>query len=162
MVNKGWVIDSNKVAQEKIKLGKNDPTLDMFGWDQFKNELSFLETEQPELASLPLVSNKWYPGSHLFYYVARQMDKNFFVLGGMEDMHKYYWINQTMPPLTVGQNAIYITYSRNFKDPDKVMNSYFDQINLLKEFPVKRSGRTVEFGYIYLLQDYKNTNLEGQ
>ncbi len=162
VVNKGWVIDSNKVAQEKIKLGKNDPTLDMFGWDQFKNELSFLETEQPELASLPLVSNKWYPGSHLFYYVARQMDKNFFVLGGMEDMHKYYWINQTMPPLTVGQNAIYITYSRNFKDPDKVMNSYFDQINLLKEFPVKRSGRTVEFGYIYLLQDYKNTNLEGQ
>jgi len=162
VVNKGWGIDAAISEQEKTKLGKNDPTLDMYGWDQFKHELTALETEQPELASLPLISNKWYPGSHLYYYVAHPMGKNMYVLGGMKDMHKYYWINQTMPTLTTGQDGIYITYSRNFKDPEKVMNSYFDQMKLLKEFPVQRSGRTVEYGYIYLLQDYKNINLEEQ
>ena len=134
----------------------------MYGWDQFKHELTALETELPELASLPLISNKWYPGSHLYYYVAHPMGKNLYVLGGMKDMHKYYWINQTMPTMTTGQDGIYITYSRNFKDPEKVMNSYFNQMKLLKEFPVQRSGRTVEYGYIYLLQGYKNTNLEEQ
>ena len=162
VVNKGWGIDATISEQEKIKLGKNDPTLDMYGWDQFKHELTALEAEQPELASLPIISNKWYPGSHLYYYVAHPMGKNLYVLGGMKDMHKYYWINQSMPPMTMGQNGIYITYSRNFKDPEKVMNSYFDQMKLLKEFPVQRSGRTVEYGYIYLLQGYKNTNLEEQ
>ena len=161
VVNKGWGIDSNISQQEKTKLGKNDPTLDMYGWDQFENELILLEAELPELQDLPLVSNKWYPGSHLFYYLARPMGKSLFVLGDMKDMHKYYWINQTMPPLAPGQNGIYITYSRNFKDPGKTMASYFDKAKLLKEFPVKRSGNIVEYGYIYLLQGYKNTNLEG-
>ncbi|MGB5322413.1 hypothetical protein, partial [Lutimonas sp.] len=136
--------------------------LDMFGWDQFKNELTTLEAERPELVGLPLVSNKWYPGSHLFYYVARPMGKSIYVLGDMKDMHKYFWINEEMPPLTEGQSGIYITYSRNSKDPGKVMNSYFEQMTLLKEFPVLRSDRTVEYGYIYLLQGYKNINLEGQ
>lgn len=162
VVNRGWGIDGKIAEQEKTKMGKNDPTLDMFGWDQFKNELTTLEAERPELVGLPLVSNKWYPGSHLFYYVARPMGKSIYVLGDMKDMHKYFWINEEMPPLTEGQSGIYITYSRNFKDPGKVMNSYFEQMTLLKEFPVLRSDRTVEYGYIYLLQGYKNINLEGQ
>lgn len=162
VVNKGWGIDATGAVQEKTKLGKNDPTLDMFGWDQFKNELSALEAQRPELVQLPLISNKWYPGSHVFYYVARPMGKGLFVLGDMKDMHKYYWINQYMQPLMTGQDGIYMTYSRNFKDPAKVMNSYFSEMTLLKEFPVQRSGKTVEYGYIYLLQGYKNINLEGQ
>lgn len=160
VVNKGWIIDSGKTAKENIKLGKNDPTLDMYGWDQFKNELIILEEQRAELTDLPLVSNKWYPGSHLFYYVAHPIGKELFVLGDMNDMHKYYWINQTMTPLLEGESAVYITYSRNFKDPEKVMGSFFGSMELLKEFPVLRSGSTVEYGYIYLLQDYKNPNLE--
>ena len=128
VVNKGWGIDSIAADQEKTKMGKNDPTLDMYGWDQFRNELSALESEHPELVSLPLISNKWYPGSHLFYYVARPMGKNIFVLGEMKDMHKYYWINQNMPPLMEGQNGIYIAYSRNFKDPAKTMKPYFTKM----------------------------------
>ena len=162
VVNRGWFVNPGAVEIEKTKLGKNDPTLDMFGWDQFKNELQQLEVDQPELAKLPLISNKWYPGSHLFYYVARPMGKELFVLGDMKDMHKYYWINQTWPPLKEGQNGIYITYSRNFKDPKNTMQDYFRQMELLREFPVLRSGKTVEYGYIYLLQGYKNTTLEGQ
>lgn len=162
VVNKGWGIDAAITDGEKIKLGKNDPTLDMFGWDQFRDELSLLEMEQSELANLPLISNKWYPGSHLFYYVAHPMGKSLFVLGDMKDMHKYYWINQSMTPLISGQDGIYITYSRNFKDPEKEMSPYFKEMRLVKEFPVKRSGQIVEYGYIYLLQGYKNTNLEEQ
>lgn len=161
-VNKGWLIDigiGNNT--EKMKLGKNDPTLDMFGWDQSRDVLEKLQESTPSLKELPIVSNKWYPGSHLYYYVAEPLDKNIYVLGYMNDMHKYYWINQTMKPLLVGQNGIYITYSRNFKDPNKTMPAYFEEVKLLKEFPIIRSGNTVEYGYIYLLQSHKKTKLEG-
>ena len=162
VVNKGWGVDLNKSTQKKERLGKNDPTLDMFGWDQTKNALTSLLAEETQLSNLPMVANKWYPGSHLFYYVAHPLNKDFYVLGDMKAMHKYYWINQTMPLLEQGQNALYITYSSNFKDPDKFMNTFFSKVKLVREFPVKRAETTVEYGYIYLLQDYKNSNLEGE
>ena len=162
VVNKGWFIDMGSSDQPMEKLGKNDPTLDMFGWDQFEEQLGLFLKENSELDSLPLISNKWYPGSHLFYYVARPMEKELYVLGRMKDMHKYYWINQTMSGLSKGDEGLYITYSRSFKDPNKTMSSFFDKIELIHKFPVKRSGKTVEYGYVYLVQDYKNTNLEGQ
>lgn len=166
VVNKGWGIDGQIKEKQKeaqaTKLGKNDPTLDMFGWDQFKEAYLRLEADRKDVKDLPLVSNKWYPGSHLFYYVARPLEKELYVLGDMKDMHKYYWINRTMPPLIEGQNGIYITYSRNFKDPQIVMSSFFRSAELLEKFEVKRAGKTVEFGFIYLLQGYKNTNLEEQ
>ncbi|MGI9532276.1 ArnT family glycosyltransferase [Lutimonas sp.] len=162
IVNKGWFIDMKVNDQsEKVKLGKNDPTLDMYGWDQTKVVLEQLHNEDPQLATIPLVSNKWYPGSHLYYYVAAPLEKDLFVLGFMNDMHKYYWINQTMSPLQAGQDGIYITYSRNFKDPKRTMADYFEDAKLIKEFPIERSGKTVEYGFVYLLQSYKMTNLEG-
>jgi hypothetical protein len=124
--------------------------------------LEQLEQDYNDIKGLPVVSNKWYPGSHLFYYVAHPMEKDLYVLGDFKDMHKYYLINKTMPGLKAGQNGLYITYSRNFKDPEKTMADYFDRSELLREFPVKRSGKTVEYGYIYLLEGFKNGNLEGQ
>jgi len=162
VVNRGWMIDGSLPETEKLKLGKNDPTLDMYGWDQFRSALEQLELERPELKDLSIMSNKWYPGSHLFYYVAHPMDKEFYVLGDFKDMHKYFLINQTMSPLTEGQQGIYITYSRNFKDPEISMSEYFEGSELLREFPVIRSGKTVEYGFVYLLHGYKNTNLEDQ
>jgi 4-amino-4-deoxy-L-arabinose transferase-like glycosyltransferase len=161
VVNKGWVIDKNRSNKDDTRLGRNDPTLDMYGWDQFKLALESIESDQPVLGSLPIVANKWYPGSHLYYYVAKPMQKELYVLGDMKDMHKYYWINQTKPALVSGQDGIYFTLSRNFKDPEKHMSGYFNEMVLLKEFPVKRSDKTVEYGYLYLLKGYKMSNLEG-
>ncbi len=160
VVNRGWFINQHISNKENKKLGKNDPTLDMYGWDQIHRAMEQLENDEKELLTLPLVSNKWYPGSHLYYYVAEPMRKQLYVLGDMKDMHKYFWINKTKPRLIAGQNGIYMTFSHNFKDPEKHMSSYFNEMELLREFEVKRGGKTVEYGYIYLLKDYKIGNLE--
>ena len=160
VVNKGWIIDKNASTKDDTRLGRNDPTLDMYGWDQFKLALESIESDEPALKSLPIVANKWYPGSHLYYYVAKPLEKELYVMGDMKDMHKYYWINQTKPTLEPGQEGIYFTLSRNFKDPEKHMSDYFNEMILLKEFPVKRGDKTVEYGYVYLLKGYKITNLE--
>jgi hypothetical protein len=160
VVNKGWLVNRSVSSQENKKLGKNDPTLDMYGWDQVQGALEQLEADHQELGSLPIVSNKWYPGSHLYYYVAEPMGKQLYVLGDMKDMHKYYWINKAKPGLVPGQQGIYLTFSHHFKDPQKHMSAYFNEMELLREFAVQRGGETVEYGYIYLLKGYKISNLD--
>ena len=162
VVNRGWGLGSDSGQKENTKLGKNDPTLDMYGWDQVYDQYGFLEEKNNDLSDLPIVSNKWYPGSHLFYYVANPLRKSVYVLGEMKDMHKYYLINQYMPDLISGQSALYFTHSRNFKAPEVTMPDFFDKYTLLLEFPIKRGGITAEFGYFYLLEGYKMTNLEEQ
>lgn len=67
-----------------------------------------------------------------------------------------------MPELVPEQNALYFTHSRNFKAPESTMSTYFERYTLLSEFPIKRGGTTAEFGYFYLLEGYKITNLEVQ
>ncbi|MCA0932580.1 glycosyltransferase family 39 protein [Lutimonas saemankumensis] len=162
IVNKGWGQGSEPGQYENTKLGKNDPTLDMYGWDQVYDHYRFLEEKNERLNGLPVVSNKWYPGSHLFYYLANPLGKSVYVLGEMKDMHKYFLINQSMPDLVEGQSAIYFTHSRNFKAPEITMPSFFKKYTLLSEFPIIRGGITAEFGYFYLLEGYKITNLEQQ
>ena len=155
VVNENWFIKSNKdVIPEK--LGKNDPTLDMFGWDQIKDTLIGLEKKDERLSDLPLVSYKWFPGAHLDYYVANPTDKEIYVLGNIDAIHKYYWINQNNKPLVEGEDAIYITHSRNFRSPIKTMRNYFRENELVSKFPIIRGGETVEYGYIYLVKSYYN------
>ncbi len=62
VVNKGWFINASATAAEKTKLGKNDPTLDMFGWDQFKDALEQLEIDQPELDEATIDFEQMVPG----------------------------------------------------------------------------------------------------
>ena len=71
-------------------------------------------------------------------------------------VHKYYWINQNNEPLVEGEDAIYITHSRNFRSPIKTMRNYFRENELVSKFPIIRGGETVEYGYIYLVKSYYN------
>ncbi len=154
VVNNNWFAKKEIIDLSNDRLGKNDPTLDMYGWDQIHNKLMELELSDRNLSKLPLVSYKWYPGAHLDYYVARPMQKDIYLIGDINTIHKYYWINKEKDPLINGQDAIYITHSRNFQPPEKTMNKHFKESILLSKFPIIRDDQIVEFGYIYLLKHY--------
>ena len=156
VVNNNWFSKSEIIDFSSDRLGKNDPTLDMFGWDQIQSNLIELELTDKRLSNLPLVSFRWYPGAHLDYYVAKPMHKEIYLIGDINAIHKYYWINKEKDPLLIGQDAIYITRSRNFNPPDKTMSKHFKSSVLLSKFPILRGGEIVEFGYIYLLKYYYN------
>ncbi len=157
VVNNNWFAKSEIIDFSSDRLGKNDPTLDMFGWDQIHSKLIELELTDKKLSNLPLVSFRWYPGAHLDYYVAQPMHKEIYLIGDINAIHKYYWINKEKDPLINGQDAIYITRSRNFYPPEKTMHKYFKKSVLLSKFPIMRGGEIVEFGYIYLLKHYTDT-----
>ncbi len=154
VVNNNWFAKSEIIDFTSDSLGKYDPTLDMFGWDQIRDKLIELELSNKTLTGLPLVSYKWFPGAHLDYYVARPMHKEILVIGDINTIHKYYWINKKKHPLVDGQDAIYITHSRNFHPPQETMRNFFKESILIEKFPIKRDGQIVEFGYVYLLKHY--------
>ena len=154
VVNNNWFAMSKRIDLSSNRLGKNDPTLDMFGWDQIHSKLEEIEGSNKNLSNLPLASYMWYPAAHLDYYVAKPMHKDIYVIGDINAIHKYYWINKEKAPLENGQDAIYITHSRNYHPPEETMNNYFKESTLLSKFPIIRGGEIVEFGYIYLLKDY--------
>jgi len=157
VVNNNWFVKSEIIDFSSDRLGKNDPTLDMFGWDQIHSKLIELELTDKKLSNLPLVSFRWYPGAHLDYYVAQPMHKEIYLIGDINAIHKYYWINKEKDPLIDGQDAIYITRSRNFYPPENTMGKHFKKSILLSKFPILRGGDIVEFGYIYLLKNYTDT-----
>lgn len=160
VINSNWLSYSQKIGISDESLGKNDPTLDMYGWHQIHNKLIELERSDKSLTNLPLVSYMWYPGAHLDYYVAKPMQKEIYVIGDINNIHKYDGINNKKNQLVVGQDAIYITNSRNFLPPEKTMNNFFKQSVLLSKFPIMRGGEIVKFGYIYRVKYYENIEEE--
>lgn len=147
VINKGYLL-SKPVEVEEKALGKKDVLLDMYGWKQVSIEISKV-LEEKELKGLPIVSNKWYPASHIHYYIARPSNIDVYGVGELSDIHKYYWINKQKKHSL--DSVLYITDSRNYKDPEVIYSNEYKKIDLLAVFPVKRGGYTVKNFFLYVL-----------
>lgn len=158
-INKGWLINSLGASSKEEKLGKNDPTLDMYGWNQVRDAVQEI-SDHDAYRDLPMVSNKWYPGSHLYYYVCEPLGKEIYVLGNMKDQHKYFSINKTKPVLKKESSAIYVTTSHNYKEPVKNLGKFYSKASLIDTFGIHRGSQKIANGYVYLLEGYKGIILD--
>lgn len=146
VINKGWFLPASK-TEDITKLGKKDVLLDMFGWDQASEKVSKV-LEKKQLKKLPIISNRWYPASHIDYYIARPNNMNVYGVGSLNDIHKYYWINKVNPPFQ--KEALYITDSRNFKDPNQLYSQEYSA-KLLGAIPIYRGKDLVKYVFLYKL-----------
>ena len=150
VINNGWFL-INKAAEKKEMQGRNEVILDMFGWKQASELLSdFLKKEK--LINLPIVSNKWFPASHINYYIARPNHMNLYGLGELTNIHKYYWINKELPTIENYNEHLYITDSRNYRHPQEVYVNSYQEYKLLREFPIYRGGKVVKYVFLYWLK----------
>ncbi len=148
VINKGWFLPKKEIVL-KEKLGKKEVLLDMFGWKQASEKLTtFFETKK--LFQLPIISNKWYPASHIDYYIARPNNMEVYGVGELSDIHKYYWINKEKPFLK--NRVLYITDSRNYKDPKILYGKEYTLITKLKVIPIKRGEDIVKYVFLFLLE----------
>lgn len=144
---------------EPEKLGRDDFTLDMFGWHKFGKEFEKVRekalNEGVITENSGIITVKWFPLAHLDYYIASPLGMNAFGLGTIEDIHKYHWINEERGGLKLGDDYWYITDSHYYNDPQALYNSYFDDISLLDTITIDRCGKPVKNFFVY-----KCTNLK--
>ncbi|WP_139959521.1 ArnT family glycosyltransferase [Flavicella sediminum] len=149
-INCGWFsVDIENVS--KKTLGNKDLTLDMYGWQQASEKLAVFLQENTQLKALPIVINKWYPGSHIHYYLAKPNNREVYALGSLTDIHKYYWWNEKLGRKP--KAALYITDSRNYTDPNKIYDRDYAKIQLLQILPIERNGQLVKNVFVFRLQE---------
>jgi hypothetical protein len=137
--------------------GKNDFTLDMYGWKQAgKKFTKFLAKEgisEHDHDKLAIVADKWFPAAHLDYYLAYPLNIDLIALGGIERIHKYYWINKRRK-LSKTDRIFYITDSRNYNGPEEFAGC-FKEIIPMDTLIIDRNHKTAKHIYIYDMVDFK-------
>jgi hypothetical protein len=150
----GWIGASHD--GDPKRLGRHDVTLDMSCWRSF--ESAFSPLREADIASgemtsdAPVIATRWFSAAHLDYYVAQPNNQNLLVFGDLKNIHKYAWINRKRPQLLPGDDAYYISGSRDFRDPNPSVTQYFSQISEPVTIPVFKGRRHVQNFFVFRLK----------
>lgn len=139
---------------ETSELGKDDPTLDVYGWRQIRK--GFQAIREQEIANDgmqpndPIIGHKWFPTASFHYYVARPLNINMLGYGSLRDIHKYKWINEEEGGFEKERNYWYLADSHFFLDPlDIYRYTNFLEIKQIAIIPIERRGKTVRNIYVF-------------
>ncbi|MBO7084183.1 MAG: glycosyltransferase family 39 protein [Bacteroidales bacterium] len=138
---------------EDEKLGRDDFTLDMYGWHQLETKFAdFREVKINEGVMHEedgIVASQWFPLANLDYYVARPLGMRVMGLGDPDDIHKYLWINEKRGGFKSGESYWFLSDSRFMKDPVALYSDKFESIEPLGIIPIERSGKPVKNFFVY-------------
>ncbi len=141
--------------------GEDDFTQDLYGWHQvgeaFEKIVATQEAKHEMQAGADLISNKWFPGAHIDFYVAHPRKRNTFLIGPLNDIHKYAWINRQRGGLKKGENYYHIAVSNLYKDPNELFGSYFEKIIPIDTVAIARAGVPMRYAFFYELKNYNGT-----
>lgn len=144
--------------KDKLQLGEGDFTLDMYGWKNLKTQLE--KTMETDLRSgtmksdAVILSNKWFPASHIDYYVAMPLQKDLIAAGDTADIHHYAWINNERKRLKPGDDAYCIVPSNNYVDAKELFTLHFTTILPPQIIEQKRNGKICRYFYIWRMKNY--------
>lgn len=146
-------------SEDIKKHGDGDFTLDLSGWQQFGEQFARWQKEaeagEQIPAALHIVCNKWFPASHIEYYVARPANNYVIGVGEMNDLHQYVWLNHYRGVLNPGDDALCIIPSNYWQDVNTAYGNYFQSATLLHTFTGTRGGTITRYFAVYLLKGYK-------
>ena len=158
-INYGFLDDHDRPSGIN-ELGKNDLTLDLYGWDQLGAQFAQKSLPKHPEAKI-IIAHKWYNAAHLDYYLVRPLNKKepgslkLIALGSPLDIHEYMRINKERGEIQKGDNAWYIAISRSFYNPQEIYKDQFENINVVDTLEVMRNGKLVEYGLVYYLENYR-------
>lgn len=144
--------------KEKIHLGEGDFTLDMYGWGDLKTQFKKIAEADIKRGTMKkeavIISNKWFPASHIDFYAAMPLHKDLVALGDTNDIHQYAWINNERKKLKSGDEAYCIVPSNYYVDVKKVYAAYFETIALPQIIEQKRNGEICRYFYIWRMKNF--------
>ena len=139
------------------KLGENDITLDMYGWQQFADKFTQQIDDDVKSGNMPagapIISHRWFPAAHLDYYVATPNGMDLLAIGDLERVHKYAWINRERGQIRLGSDAWFITSSRDFQDPAPLYGKYYSTIEKPQIIKIYKGSKHVENFFVYRMRD---------
>ena len=142
---------------EPEQLGRDDFTLDMYGWRQLGEKFAEFRAQKIAEGVMQeedgIVTNQWFPLANLDYYVARPIGMRVMGLGWPEFLHKYLWINDERGGFHLGESYWFLSDSRYMKDPKETYQWFFKDIELAGVIPVERNGKTVKNFFVYTCKD---------
>ncbi len=138
---------------EPEMLGRNDFTLDMYGWKQLETKFAALReqkiAEGMMKAEAGIVADEWFPLANLDYYVARPLNMKVMGLGWPHNLHKYLWINEERGGFKKGEDFWFLTDSRYLKNPEVLYPSGFETIELIDTITIERGGKPAKNFFVY-------------
>jgi hypothetical protein len=150
-------------SQEK-NIGKGDISLDMSGWHSFA--VRFDSLYQADIAShnmkqdAVLISDYWFPAGHLDHYYGIPYYHNLLVLGPLNDIHHFAWLNQRRPRLKRGSDAYFIYPSNYYGPPKTALKNNFTLVEDSLRIPQFRNGKLVRYFIVYRMHDFRGDSLQ--
>ena len=144
---------------EPEKLGRDDFTLDMYGWRQLEEKFAVLREQTIEEGLMKeedgIIGSQWFPLANLDYYVARPLHMKVMGMGGLDDIHKYQWITQDRGGFRQGEDYWFLSDSHYMKYPNEVFPDAFVSIHHVGTITIERGGRPVKNFFVYACKDLK-------
>lgn len=142
---------------EMTAVGKGDVTLDMYGWNQMRKGFAAVRDSLVSAGEMQaddgIIALKWFPAANMDYYIATPLGLKLYALGDLNQIHKYYWINESRGGLQEGRNYWFIDQSYNYYEPDDWrLQPYFEQVIPVDTFAIYRGGRVAEYVFVYKLE----------
>ena len=142
---------------EPEQLGRNDFTVDMYGWRQLGEKFADFREQKIAEGIMKeedgIVANQWFPLANLDYYVARPLGMRVMGLGWPEQLHKYLWINDERGGFHLGENYWFLSDSRYPKDPRETYQWFFKEIELVGVIEIERCGKPAKNFFVYTCKD---------
>jgi 4-amino-4-deoxy-L-arabinose transferase-like glycosyltransferase len=149
----------NLGSQNKENYGEYCPTLDISGWKDFSNEFDKIvkqdiATNKMKVNSSIIVS-KWFPACQLELYTSPKTGLQILVVGDLENLHHYAWLNKERKPLKLNDDAYCIVPSNVPLNVETEYSKYFTSIEKPDTINQMRGGKAVRYFYIYRLKNCK-------
>lgn len=150
-INTGFV-PLDRHTETKM-LGRDDFTLDMYGWRQLETKFAILREQKIAEGVMKskdgIVADEWFPLANLDYYVARPLNMKVMGIGYPEKLHKYLWINEKRGGFNKGEDFWFLTDSRYLKDPNGLYPGGFKSIKFIDTITIERSGKPAKNFFVY-------------
>jgi len=144
-------------TEEYHRVGKNDPSLDMYGYKQAGEEFENIFRRDVDNRSISensiLIGSKWFPLANFDYYAAYPAGMRSYGLGDLEDIHKYAWINNHQGGFSLGMDAYYLTDSREYNEPDPIYYEHFETISPADTIQIYRGNNIVKRVFVFRMNN---------
>ena len=144
-------------TDEYHRIGKDDPSLDMYGYKQTGEAFGQIAERDINLELMSensiMIGTNWYPLANYDYYVASPSGMKSFGIGELNKIHKYAWINNKQGGFYKGMDAYYLTDSREYHKPDHILYGYFENVIPADTIQIYRNGNVAKRVFVFRLKN---------